>query len=74
MVFQITKENVKLFGIVLVGIVVFLLLFIAPENWWFLWDYLAETPPWFVIGESYLLVIAAFTITVFLIIIRELIK
>ncbi|MHA2327364.1 MAG: hypothetical protein ACXACR_02485 [Candidatus Hodarchaeales archaeon] len=72
--FNYGMKDVKLFAICFLGIVLFLLFMIPIDNWWFLWDYLETTPLWIVIGQSSILFFAAFTLTMFIIIIRALIK
>lgn len=69
-----TKGDMKLFACVFIGIIALGLFFIPMSNWWFLWDYIADTPLWTIIGQSGTILLAAGGVTVFLIIVREVLK
>ncbi|MFX0087787.1 MAG: hypothetical protein ACFFAU_19200 [Candidatus Hodarchaeota archaeon] len=69
--FQFGMKDLKLFFAVCACFLIFLMFCIPPDSWWFIWDYLAETPWWFVIGQAWPLWGLAGLTTFFLILYRE---
>lgn len=70
--FGFDKKDVKLFVFVFMGICVFTMALIPPSQFQMIWDYLYHTPFIIVLGESGFLLVAAFFITVVLILARYL--
>lgn len=71
--FGFGMKDIKLFVIICVGLVALLLFMVPPNTWWFLWDYMETTPIWLQIGQAWPLWLLAFFITIFAILVRELV-
>lgn len=75
MVFGIvTKENVKLFFIIAVGLVFLSLIFIPMDQWTFVIDWLLQTPIVIIIGQSIFFLVSIVAIWSFVLILKELMK
>lgn len=75
MVFGIVnRENVKLFIMVAFGLAFFSLMFIPMEQWTFVIDWVIQTPLITIVGQSVFLMISTVILTLFIIMIRDLIK
>jgi len=71
--FGLKSTHVKLFGVVVLAILVYGLMFIAPQQYQFYWDYLNTTPPWIVIGDNIIVIMAAVLVTAVLMVLRRLV-
>lgn len=70
----VTKENVKLFVIIALGLVFLSLIFIPMEQWTFIIDWLIQTPIVIIIGQSIFFLISIVAIWSFVLILKELMK
>ena len=69
----VTKQNVKLFIIIALGLVFLSLIFIPMEQWTFVIDWLVQTPIITIIGQSVFFLVSIIAIWAFVLIIKELV-
>ena len=69
----VTKQNVKLFIIIALGLVFLSLIFIPMEQWTFVIDWLVQTPIITIIGQSVFFLVSIVAIWAFVLIIKELV-
>lgn len=67
----VNKENVTLYLVVTFGLAFFALMFIPMESWTFVSEWILQTPLITIFGQSILFLVSTIVITIFLILIRE---
>lgn len=73
MVFGVTKQNVQLFAVIAFALSFFALMFVPMEQWTFVIDWVVQTPLIIIVGQSVFFLMAVSILTVFIILIRELV-
>ncbi len=73
MVFGVTKQNAQLFVVIAFALGFFALMYVPMTQWTFVIDWVVQTPLIIILGQSVFFLMAVSILTVFLIMIRELI-
>ena len=69
----VTKDNVKLFVIIALGLVFISLIFIPMEQWTFVIDWLIKTPIITILGQAVFFLLSIVLIWIFVLVLKELV-
>lgn len=70
----VSRQNVKLFGMLALGLAFFSLMFIPLAQWTFVIDWVIQTPLITILGQTIFFLIAVVILTLVIIMIREMVS